>query len=70
MGNRIKTGSKRPKTKDRMLASAQLPPLPKMYQMGIAKGVEQERERIVKLLQEQGAALQPLIALIGGKSHE
>ena len=52
MGNRIKTGSKRPKTKDRMLASAQLPPLPKMYQMGIAKGVEQERERIVKLLED------------------
>ena len=51
MGNNIKTGSKRPKTKDRMLASGQLPPLPKMYQMGIAKGVEQERERIVGLLE-------------------
>ena len=50
MGNNIKTGSKRPKTKDRMLASGQLPPLPKMYQMGIAKGVEQERERILALL--------------------
>ena len=70
MGNRIKTGSKRPISKDKMLASAQLPALPKMYQMGIAKGVEQERERIVKLLQEQGAALQPLIALIEGKSDE
>jgi hypothetical protein len=51
MGNNIKTGSKRPKTKDRMLASGQLPPLPKMYQMGIVKGVEQERERILALLE-------------------
>jgi hypothetical protein len=51
MGNRIKTGSKRPISKDKMLASAQLPPLPKMYQMGIAKGVEQERERILTLLE-------------------
>jgi hypothetical protein len=52
MGNNIRTGSKTPKTKDRMLASAQLPPLPKMYQMGIAKGVEQERERIINLLRQ------------------
>jgi hypothetical protein len=50
MGKNLKTGNKRPIPKDRMLASAQLPPLPKMYQMGIAKGIEQERERIIQLL--------------------
>jgi hypothetical protein len=82
MGNKIKTGSKRPKTKDRMLASGQLPPLPKMYQMGIAKGVEQERKRIVKSLEKDicadstltccdGAcrAYKDAIALIEGKSN-
>lgn len=31
-------------------------------------GVRAERERIIKLLQEQGAALQPLIALIKGEN--
>lgn len=51
MGKNLKTGNKKPIPKDRMLASPQLPPLPKMYQMGIAKGVEQERERIIKLLE-------------------
>lgn len=30
-------------------------------------GEEQERERIIKLLEQQGAALQPLIALIKGE---
>lgn len=72
MGNNIKTGNKRPKTKDRMLASAQLPPLPKMYQMGIAKGIEQERERIIKLLEDNLAAAAPkpdIIALIKGESN-
>jgi hypothetical protein len=71
MGNNIKTGNKRPKTKDRMLASAQLPPLPKMYQMGIAKGIEQERERIIKLLEDNLAAAAPkpdIIAVIKGEN--
>jgi hypothetical protein len=51
MGNNIKTGSKSPKTLDYMKPNNILPPLPKMYQMGIAKGVEQERERILSLLE-------------------
>jgi hypothetical protein len=51
MGNNIKTGSKSPKSLDYMKPNSVLPPLPKMYQMGIAKGVEQERERIVGLLE-------------------
>jgi hypothetical protein len=50
MGKNVAVGSKKPKTLDRQTQSAQLPPLPKMYQMGIAKGVEQERNRILELL--------------------
>lgn len=50
MAKHVKVGNKTPKKMDRQTGSAQLPPLPKMYQMGISKGVEQERERIIKLL--------------------
>jgi hypothetical protein len=50
MGNNIATGSKKPKKLDRQTQSAQLPPLPKMYQMGIDKGRQLERERIIELL--------------------
>jgi hypothetical protein len=50
MGKNVAVGSKKPKKLDRQTRSATLPPLPKMYQMGIVKGTEIERERIVKLL--------------------
>ena len=82
MGNNIKTGSKSPKTLDYMKPNSVLPPLPKMYQMGIAKGVEQERKRIVELLEKDicadstltccdGAcrAYKDAIALIKGESN-
>jgi hypothetical protein len=51
MGNNIRTGSKRPKTKDLVQNGAQFVPLPKMYQIGINKGIEQERERILSILE-------------------
>jgi hypothetical protein len=50
MGKNVAVGSKKPNKLDRQTRSATLPPLPKMYQMGIVKGTEIERERIVKLL--------------------
>lgn len=68
MGKNVKTGNKRPIPKDRILASAQLPPLPKMYQMGIAKGVEQERERIIKLLEEDADDNYYALRLIKGEN--
>ena len=70
MGKNIATGSKKPKSLDRQRASAQLPPLPKMYQMGIAKGAEIERERIIKLLEiwwETDQELEELIDIIKGE---
>ena len=51
MGKNIKTGNKSPKSVDRKTTSERLVPLPKMYQMGIAKGKETERQRIIELLE-------------------
>lgn len=78
MAKNVKTGNKTPKKMDRQTASAQLPPLPKMYQMGISKGVEQERERFVKMLkdfdslywQEQGAVIDEILDFAQAKWAE
>ena len=51
MSKNLKTGNKKPKSTDRQTKSERLIPLPKMFQMGIAKGKEAERERIVNLLE-------------------
>ena len=51
MGKNLATGSKKPKSVDRQTQSERLIPLPKMYQMGIAKGKETERQRIIELLE-------------------
>jgi hypothetical protein len=68
MGNNLRTGSKKPKNLDRQRASGQLPPLPKMYQMGIDKGRELERERIIKLLEEDADANYYALRLIKGEN--
>lgn len=53
MSNRLNVGSKRPHKLDRQTTSQRLVPLPKMFQMGVEKGVKNEQERIVALLESE-----------------
>lgn len=50
MGKNIKTGNKSPKSVDRKTTSERLVPLPKMYQMGIAKGKDAQLEKIKDII--------------------
>lgn len=59
MGKNLRFGSKKPKNLDMLRQSATLPPLPKMYQMGITKGAQQECERIIKLLESNSECKLP-----------
>jgi hypothetical protein len=51
MSKNLKTGNKKPKSMDHKTQSERLVPLPKMYQMGVAKGKEAEQQRIIALLE-------------------
>jgi hypothetical protein len=50
MGKNLKTGNKSAKSVDRKTTSERLVPLPKMYQMGIAKGKDAQFEKIKDIL--------------------